>query len=174
MYRNTITWFCTIDEIINKQSVLHFKIDKTVFDFFINNIEYCFLHDENNQKIEIPSVAYAICKESKLKFTYIFGIPKQIDKYGNNYYFRNYAYCVTHCKESNEKISEGEEGEGIVRFVLFLGKTLYVGDDVEIEYDWVNKYDSIFIIGENNRIINKDYNQQCTLSYHYVKSNQIK
>ena len=120
--------------------------------------------------------------------------------FGPYYYFTNYENSLKYAiwskgKEeihsNNKSIIINDYGlhkkGGIIRSAIFTDNTLYYinKNDNNINYtntEWINKYDSIFISYTNphdplnntqknsNKYILKNFNQQYTLSYHYVNT----
>jgi hypothetical protein len=107
------TFFCIIDEIMNTRKVFNNCVDESVSDFFLQNIDLIFLTDQQNKKYEIPKAFYVGTDLSLLHFTYVFGVSKTVEgsMFGPYYYFTDYDNCKTN-------------NDGIVRFAVFLGKTL--------------------------------------------------
>ena len=138
-YRKSQVWCCLIDEIINHNKVCNFTIDDSVYNFFINNIEFCFLKNNINENYDLPIVGYIGIEASKLNFTYTFGATAK-DKnsiLGPYYYFTDYNGAIRDCKDFKKG--------GIVRFVLFLGKIKIIenlftdeNDDSEIKRERLN------------------------------------
>ena len=140
-YRKSQLWFCLIDEIINYNKVCSFNIDSNVINFFMANIDFCFLKNKNNENYELPIVGYIGIQPIKLNFTYTFGISVK-DKnaiMGPYYYFTDYNGSIrdggwsetgTETKDNDTIITDNEYGRfkqgGIVRFAIFLGKTKIV------------------------------------------------
>jgi hypothetical protein len=136
-YRKNQLWFCLIDEIINYNKVCSLNIDSSVINFFITNIDFCYLKNKNNENYELPIVGYIGIQPIKLNFTYTFGISVK-DKnaiMGPYYYFTDYKGSIRdggwsetgiEVKDNDNIITDNEYGRfkqgGIVRFALFLGK----------------------------------------------------
>jgi hypothetical protein len=205
IYHDSNLWFVLADEILNNKHVCNIKIDSFVFRFFSNNYQFCVLQNENNEIYETPMVGYVSKPESKLNFTYIFGVTAN-DKsaiLGPYYYFTDYNNAMKQCCKLNEKKC------GIVRFALFTGTTKYIenfpNDDIDnseikkerlnddeldksieqltiriSDHDgkWTESSDSCYlgrmvldngaVLEETPLIVLKDYNQQVSLSYHYI------
>jgi hypothetical protein len=133
--------FVLIDEIINHTHVNNIKIDLQVSKFFLQNIDFCFLRNENDEKYEIPIVGYVGKEETMLNFTYTFGETKK-DKnaiLGPYYYFTDFKNAVKDgCWSHNGKpeikydklLTDNEYGRyvkgGIVRLALFAGNMKYI------------------------------------------------
>lgn len=149
-YRKNTLWFCLIDEIINHNSVCDFCIDSSISNFFINNSEFCFLKNKNNNNYELPIVGYIGIQQSKLNFTYTFGISAK-DKnsiLGPYYYFTDYSGSIREGGWSETgkpvikdgiAITDNDFGRfkhsGIVRFALFLGKMKIIENLLDDEND---------------------------------------
>ena len=159
-YRKSQLWFCLIDEIINYNKVCSFNIDSNVINFFMANIDFCFLKNKNNENYELPIVGYIGIQPIKLNFTYTFGISVK-DKnaiMGPYYYFTDYKGSIRdggwsetgmEVKDNDNIITDNEYGRfkqgGIVRFAIFLGKTKIVenllndkNDNSEIKKERIN------------------------------------
>ena len=138
IFESNTTWFCLLDEIVNHRRVLNFSIDETITSFFKNNMDFCFLLDENNVIYEVPSVYYAGRNSSMtLNFTQMFGVSTNNKNsiLGPYFYFTDYQTAVRQgCWTIDNKpadkygkvITDNEDGRykngGIVRFAIFLGK----------------------------------------------------
>jgi hypothetical protein len=128
-HKNNELLFCLLDEIINHEKVYHFCIDPSVTNFFIQNIDFCFLkrQDKTDDNYDLPIVAYVGIQQSKLNFTYTFGVLAK-DKsaiFGPYYYFTDYDNAKKH----------ENENDGIVRFALFLGKMKVIENLLTDEID---------------------------------------
>jgi len=187
IYSDSKIWVCLIDEIVNENKVCNFNVDKYVTDFFINNLEFCFLYDKNNEMYSLPIAGYVGQEERLLNFTYTFGVSKSNDNniFGSHYYFTNYDNAINKLNILRNEIKESlNKKVGIVRFALFLNYVKFV-DNYSNDILWSNKYDSIFLVNNkefNNEeasndvplIVLKNYEQQNPLSYHYInKFNKI-
>ena len=143
-------WFGLIDEIINTRHICNYPIFNPVTDFFTNNPDFLFLMDENNNEYEIPIVAYVGKSDRKLQFTYVFGQCKEEIKsiLGPHYYFTDFKNAVRQggwSKTGKEEIVHGilqtdnEYGRyikgGVIRFVLFLGRTKIIQNMPDDEID---------------------------------------
>jgi hypothetical protein len=102
VFRSNVLWFCLIDEIINQEYVCDIKIDKTVKQFFLNNIEFCVLFNEKEEVYETPVIGYVGKDETKLNFTYIFGEPPKNNNafLGKFYYFTNFQNASNNILQS--------------------------------------------------------------------------
>lgn len=169
IYRSNRTWFGLIDEIVNHRHLCNIPIHRETTSLFLNNNDFCFLLDKNNESYEIPVVSYVGKKKSLINFTYTFG---QIsgdynDIFGPYYYFTDYANAIKNHGPINEV-----NNDGIVRFAIFTGMVKYVENNVDdpcdnsdikkknltggnqehltmriTDYDgvWTNNYDSIYL-----------------------------
>lgn len=141
VYRSNVLWFCLIDEIINQECVCDIKIDKSVNQFFINNLEFCVLLNEKGDVYETPTIGYVGKEESKLNFTYIFGEPpKNNDAFlGQFYYFTNFKNASNNILQNitnkKETIFLKRKRVGIVRFALFVGKVKHIENYPNDEID---------------------------------------
>ena len=115
-YKNSNLWLSLIDEIVNQKKVYDIEIEEEVSDFFIKNVDLCFLVDENQKKYEIPTVGYVNKEKSKTNFTYIFGetAGDKNSLLGPYFYFTD----LNNALKNN--------GESIIRFALFTGNTKYI------------------------------------------------
>lgn len=197
IYRDSKVWVCLLDEIVNENKVCSFNVSEDVVDFFINNLEFCFLYNKNNEKYNLPIAGYVAKEGRLLNFTYVFGVPRSNanDILGPYYYFTDYDNAINQVDLLRNREKENlNKKVGIVRFALFLEYGNFIYDypnDTDLEtlnanYDnlWENKYDSIFLgnLQFNSEktltnvplIVLKNYEQQSPLSYHYInKSNKI-
>jgi hypothetical protein len=141
IYRENTLWFCLVFEIMNSGHVCGMKVHQDVFQFLTSVVsEYPLyvLQDENGNQYECPIVVYVGTHDKNLNFTYTFGVTKkQSDAIlGPYYYFTDFKNAIRQGGWSqNEKpevrfntlITDNEYGRyikgGIIRIVLFLGKT---------------------------------------------------
>jgi len=145
-YKEDKHWKVTIDEIMNQHKVCNIFINNDIIHFFLNNPFFCFINDEKNNYYEIPVVQYAGVAEPLLKNRTIFGIPPadKTEIMGPYYYFTDFVgavkqgawsqtgpeeyklvtekdvFVASHEDETSRKYKKG----GVIRFALFLGKTL--------------------------------------------------
>ena len=194
--RDSKYWWVLPDEIINLNNVCNFKINKEVYDFFINNNELIYLYDEKNEKIQVPQTVYYGTEKKMLNYNTTFGIQKSEKSalIGPFYYFTNYINAIKKggWSAQNEKHDEG----GIIRFAVFPLKTysfvyhpkLSKQDNSDIrkeiektnpEYvqktgyyrdhngDWSNEYDSAYL----GPMINKDTGEVLSEYPYFVTKN---
>jgi hypothetical protein len=214
IYRNNLLWKVTMDEMVNSRLVCNFQIDDSVTVFFIKNSQFMFLYkydnNENNIIYETPTVVYNGVDESKLYFTYVFGVPKTSYEaiMGPFYYFTDYRNAI---KMSMDSIKNSDEISNkkiaIIRSVVFLGINKVPMNYPEDKHDesetnsiltsldnsnadtnrisdhnglWSNTYDSVYLgklLLDNGKTLEggplwvvKSYEQQASLSYHYLSS----
>ena len=121
IYKNSPIWFALIHEIMNQKHVCNINIHPDIRNFFSKNSDFLFLIDKNNKNYEIPWVVYTGKDESKISFTYIFGVskPDKNEILGPYYYFTNFKNAI---KQGgyNDKNVKNIKG-GIIRFALFTG-----------------------------------------------------
>ena len=125
-------WFALFDEIINYKSICGVLIDSSVTNFFVNNDDFIFLSNKNDDNFEIPIVGYIGLNginHNKLSFVYTFG-NSQKDK---NALFVPYFYFTDF---KNSIIQGGYQKGSIVRFALFLGKMKFVENFPNDESDF--------------------------------------
>lgn len=164
-----------IDEIINYNKLEQNLIDLEIIEFFQRKNELMYLKNENDEKYEVPTVAYVSKTKNKADFTKMFG--QTIDEngiLGNYYYFTNYE---TAKKKQDEMILNNEYGCGIIKFALFPGimKTFLLKTFMNANYlkemkekemnDWIDIYDSCYYLenGEDPIWVIKDFSQQTPL-----------
>ena len=94
--RNATIWFALIDEIVNHKHMCNFPIDDTVSSLFLQNPEFIFLNDMNNNHYDIPLVAYTGNYFNKIDFQLTFGQSKAaLDALlGPYYYFTDYNNAI--------------------------------------------------------------------------------
>ena len=73
-----------IDEIMNTRQMYNIKITEEVTNFFLNNNDFIFIHDEKERNIEVPKVVYVGKPEKTLEFTFVFGNTKSLEKSKNS------------------------------------------------------------------------------------------
>jgi hypothetical protein len=132
-FRICTMFFCLIDEILNHNNICNFSIEPCVTDFFNRNIDFCFLKNKNGTNYAVPSVGYIGITQSRMKFTYIFGVSKKDNNaiLGPYYYFTDYNNSIEEC----ELIGIDNNYVGIVRFALFLGKNKVIENSINDEMD---------------------------------------
>jgi hypothetical protein len=147
IYKNSNIWFALIDEIINEKHICNIDIHSDVTIFFCKNSEFLFLTNKTDTNYETPSVVYVGKEVSRIKFTYIFGMPKpdNNDFLGPYYYFTNFKNAIKQGGWShNEKPEKKydiitEDGKyikgGVVRFALFTGLTKVILNNIEDSID---------------------------------------
>ena len=121
VYRNSDLRFSLVNEITNNEHVCNIKINETVNQIFIENIEFCFLVDERNNYYELPVVCFSLQPENRLNYTYIFGQIKECKNsmLGPYYYFKDYYKLI-------EESSDFDSKMGLVRFAIFTGNVKYI------------------------------------------------
>jgi hypothetical protein len=148
--RNSLYWFVLMDEIVNKKEVCDIPVSEEVSKFFMNNNEFMYFKNSNEEQIEIPSVVYSGLHDKTLHFTFTFGNrPTNNDGIlGSGFYFTNYINAFRQGGWSSDFKSEFKYGEeitenlsgkytkgGIIRYALFLGSKLvkmnYPNDDID-------------------------------------------
>jgi hypothetical protein len=139
IYRNSLSWFVLMDEIVNKKNVCNLNIGKEVTNFFLDNNIFLYFKNSNNDQIEIPTVVYSGTHEKLLPFNYLFGKSKDDSNsiLGSNYYFTDFTNSVRNGGWSSNYEPEFRHGVlltdknsgkykkgGIVRYAIFLGNCL--------------------------------------------------
>jgi hypothetical protein len=139
IYRDSLSWFVLMDEIVNKKNVCNLNIGKEVTNFFLNNPMFLYFKNSNYEPIEIPTVVYSGTHEKLLPFNYLFGKSKDDSNslLGSNYYFTDFTNAVRKGGWSNNYDSEFRHGVeltdkdsgkykkgGIIRYAIFLGNCL--------------------------------------------------
>lgn len=95
-------WMCLVDEIINYQSVMQFKISRTCTAFLFSNVYYYTLYS-GKKPVEIPYVAYVTSNNAKqTELDHYFGLSK------TNYEW----YIFESCDDFIDKC-------GIIRYAVF-------------------------------------------------------
>ena len=204
IYRDSKIWLCLLDEIMNENKVCNFNVENDVSDFLTNNLDFCFLYNKNGEKYNLPIAGYSPQEDRLLNFTYVFGVSKSNNSsiFGPYYYFTTYDNAIGQIDLLRDKIKENSNKKvGIVRFALFLEHIKFIDnyqnntktENVEDNNSlWADKYDSIFLRNLSNEeisneeisneevlndrpiIVLKNYEQQSSLSYHYInKFNKI-
>lgn len=185
IYKKNVLWFCLLDEIVNVFHVCNIVIHPSVSDFFVQNSDFLFLYDNDENKHEIPVVSYVGREINKLTFTYVFGVSKEQNNMGSYYYFTDFKNAARQAC-----ILDGKSKKGVVRFAIFLGKStlnlhsaecfedLEEGLKKEMENDtWTEETcDSACLpnfildnsVTKGYTYVLTNYNQQHPLSYHYL------
>ncbi len=189
--KDDLYWFVLIDEIINKNTVLNFKINKNITEFFLNNEDFIYLFDNKDNKYETPTSLYYGENASKINFIARFGIMKSspFASMGPFYYFATYNLALRFSSWSNNfkelylddilltdnKFGRYKNG-GIVRFAVFLGDTkvffqkenLMNNNENDRNSDWTKNYDSTMVgqIEEKKNSFNHIGSQFCVKKYY--------
>lgn len=137
IYSNSLSYLALVDEIVNHKKVLNMSVEDDCCSLFIYNDYLSFLKDitcYKKQFYETPTVNFSSKPEKKLNFTYVFGEIKQNNEgiLGPYYYFYDY---YTSYQKSFELSELGGPKFGIVRFATFTGKTKFIENNINDEYD---------------------------------------
>lgn len=196
--KNSEIWFGLLSEIINNEHICNIKISHDTTQFF--NYHYSsFLLDDPINKVCYPSpdIIYEGSHFKHVEFRDMFGISKQNDKYGNQYYvnasiekaFRNGGWSKTLKPETKygKLITDNSFGRyiygGINRFAILTDKIVYTTEkDLNLEVQdseyidtLFNDYDTIYIKTEcEPYLLLKDFCQQIPLSYHKINRISLK
>lgn len=189
-------WWTLLDEICNHKKIINFAIQRRVYDLFYNNPPLIYLRNDNNQRIEIPSVGYigayykllpriALSMDSELNSERFFGSLLWAVRYGG--WTRDFKAQIIDGVEIANKNGKYTKG-GVVRFALFLNNTDVVGvtnRDLE-KYianpnKWKTNFQSIFygklkgkIQSENPHFKIATFEQQVPLSYHFLDTKTLR
>lgn len=154
-------WWTLLDEICNSRIIVKFPIMKPVYNLFYNNPTLIYILDNNNNKIEIPSVAYTGGSMEWLQYNLSLGTFRRKGRYGPFYYFGSiksetkYAGWLGNKKHKN--------GGGYVRYALFLGankQILYRKTDIFYEYiKYLDTKKDMNKIIQNNKQLKKEANK---------------
>jgi hypothetical protein len=130
IYSDSKIWVCLLDEIMNENKSCDFNISLDVIDFFLNNLDFCFLYNKNNEKYYLPIAGYTVKEDNLLQFTYTFGVTKSTNEnaiFGPYYYFTNYDNALNKLDSLRKNIKNASNKKiGIVRFALFLEITKFI------------------------------------------------
>jgi len=128
IHKNSNLWFVLLDEIINEKHVCGIEINNNTYDFFIQNLSFCFLSNMENKNYENPVVRYITKEESRLNFFYTFGQVKENRDaiLGPYYYYTDFSNAINSGK--NDKY-------GVVRIALFIGFTKYIQNKLHDDVD---------------------------------------
>jgi hypothetical protein len=169
IYSNNPVRFALVDEIINHKNICNIPISLETVNFFTKNESINYLFDKNNDTYEIPLVGFTGKKTpQQLNFTFIFGESPR-DKlaiFGSNYYLTDFNNAVRQGGWSSDYkpeylydklITDNENGRyikgGLVRFAVFMGKTKYIENNLDLPNDESNiKKQKL-----NNSILNNKY-----------------
>jgi hypothetical protein len=150
VYKISKIWFCIIDEIVNTTHICNFKIDKSASNFFVKNDMFCFLKNKDGINYEVPVIGYIGKHAALLNFTYVFGVSKSDNSaiLGPYFYFTDYLNAINQggwAKDGKSEIrhdkllTDNSKGRyklgGIIRFVLFMGKTKVIQNHLQDEID---------------------------------------
>jgi hypothetical protein len=150
-----------LDELINTTYYLNTPIPFYLTNYFCDNINM-FILNVNDCNIEVPTVVYTSNPIKKCEFYSVFGIPSNNLIVDNQYTFFSLEEILTKTIKEND---------GINRSIIFCGKQHYIKIEDFTEDDLLNN-DSLFIY---NHLLYKyiwlikEYQQQYSISYHYVK-----
>lgn len=188
-------WTCIVDELLNKKEILDFPIDSNVTNFLVENPKFLQLESLFNSKkeYEVPVVCYKTQRNEEMSNAILLGSFKTNELcLGENHYFTDYQTAIRNCSkiEKENQLNKKKIKMGIVRYVVFLGKSKYIANEIEFNnmknkeksYSWNNMYDSLYIGNYllNNGLYNpdiylivKNYEQQVPISYHIIKSTNL-
>jgi len=123
--RNNELWLVLLDEILNHKNVCNFKVSDEVINFFMNNNDFIYLQDKENNNLELPIVAYSSCSKNKIDFTLTFGVITENNNelMGNYYYFTDYQNSIKN------------ENDCLIRLAIFLRKMKVVLNNVDDNHD---------------------------------------
>jgi hypothetical protein len=150
--QNSYLW-CGVSEIINVNKVYNYNLDKSIHDFFKNNIDFIRIMNRDGIYYETPIICYYKCKKTDnineidiYRETIITSLPKSYYLYSSG--------CIPKISDANSSLA---------RIVVFKGKLAF--KDIEL-YNSDNSYDTLFYIYNNvNRyFIIRNYNQHTILS----------
>lgn len=199
-YRSKNKWWVTIDEICNHRNVLKFPIHPSVTSLFFQNPDLIYLYKNLHTTFEIPTVVYRGNAGVIIPMEIILGVRNLRSAFlGPFYYFKNYNGAMRYTGWTsnykpfiiNGKCLTNQEGKwkigGIIRYVLFLGKSKILTDDKDI-YDyggiWSEHYNSVYIgrirlkngyvFRSNPSFIVKQAKQCIPLSMHFTDNKTFK
>ena len=181
--------------------MLNFNIHDDVRKFFLKNSNLVLIRDSNNSLYELPIAGYYGGYYKNISMVVVFGRGREspFASFGPYYYFTSYEGAMNSSiwnpsrkpmEVDGELITNDEEGRyirgGIVRFALFMGRTMMRRDATmervseslketirDTNTDWVYKYNSIMTHScHKSQMVVKDYVQQIPLSYYYVNTEQ--
>jgi hypothetical protein len=124
IYSNSSLRFGLIDEIVNHKNICNIKVNESVFNFFQENQDFCFLVDDKDEIYELPVACFMSSTEKKINFNYMFGQIKE-DKnqiLGPYFYFKDYYNAF---EEAGNLIKDNTK-MGLVRFAIFTGNVKYI------------------------------------------------
>jgi hypothetical protein len=169
---DSLIWFALIDEIVNKNKICNIEISSEVTNFFLNNNDFIYFKNSNEEQIEIPTIAYTGTHEKNLHFRYVFG-NAHLDNnaiLSSGFYFTDYknsfkqgGWSIDYKDEYKygELITENNNGKynkgGIIRYALFLGNNF-------IKMNYPND-----VIDESEIKKEKMLNVENTMDYLYEK-----
>jgi hypothetical protein len=167
VYQSNFLWFALVDEIMNQKHVCGIKVDDEVTDFFSVYPDFLFIQNEKKEPIEIPIVVYVGRPVKKLEFTYVFGVSKTKDIFGEHYYFTDYENA---CKQIQEQ--KLKDKVGIVRLAIFTGDMMVKNDLLSNDEEvWTENYDSLYFnMNENPIYVVHKLEQQQPLSFHFLST----
>jgi len=103
---------------------------------FLQNNDFCYLQNRQNENYVLPVVAYVARDDPKLHFTFVFGVSKSLNTsiLGAYYYFTNYKNSfhsnsgmimnqVGPASSPTRNVAQTLFARGIIRFALFIEKT---------------------------------------------------
>lgn len=141
-------WLALVDEIVNTGAICNMQIDPKLTIFFLEHPFFGFLEDNKGNEVEAPIVAYRGKRAQELNFTFVFGVSTS-DKnsmFGPYYYFTDYCNAIKQggCSEPSDdplgevvnisKTKKPNKG-GIIRFAVFMNKTMIIDNSLDIETD---------------------------------------
>lgn len=195
--RNTQSWYCLVDEIINHRKICNFPIHPSVTEYLLSKPDYFLLkHPETKHNYEIPIVVYSGSRFHQVELDGIFGPQKKSETslFGQHYYLTNYEKAVEMGGWSSNKSEEYKFGNlitdtrygryikgGINRYALFCSKQMVIKEP-KPHYRMPYNYDTLYIgiMQLNENIYNdspiwitKKSTQFISLSYHELDKNTL-
>lgn len=132
------SYWTTLDDIINLNYFYNFTIGHNIYSFLINNLNAIYLTDENDDIIETPTSAYRGGYYKTMGIVGGLGMPRcsPFCSLGPFFYFGNYDRALRYAAITTDGKPKTVMGEkltikdtpvfkkgGVVKFVLFMGKT---------------------------------------------------
>ena len=169
--------FVLPDEILNLHHCCNIPIHASVETFFLEFPDILELTDSSGNQVESPVVLYSGTHEKNLSFRHTFGEPLSMHEvYGWVFRFTDFTHAIRKGGWSDDNrpeykynrcITEKNSGKylkgGIVRYVVFLGNSLFLTEATPV--DLQEEYSSILCMHE---YFVKNYNFQLPLTYHFI------
>jgi len=193
-------WWVTIDEICNLRHILKIPIHSSVSMLFFENPSLIYIY-ENDQKVEIPTIAYRGNSITSIPLESVFGARSERGTLlGPFFYFKDFNGAMRYggWTSNYENLNIGTQTftkngrwkqGALIRFVIFLEKQKSIIQAETIKDirdklgDWAEEFASLYVgrvrlkndyvFHSNPTFVVKSLNQQIQLTYHLINMKKM-